>query len=126
VAAQVSGGLVRSRGQPVNIVLGGPDYGELVKWRDALQARMEANPGFFGVDSDYKETRPQMHVEIDRARAADLGVSVTEIGHTLETMTGGRRVTTFVRNGEEYDVMVQGDRATRALAQTRDTARSHA
>jgi multidrug efflux pump len=114
VAAQVSGGLVRSRGQPVNIVLGGPDYAELVKWRDALQARMEANPGFFGVDSDYKETRPQMHVEIDRARAADLGVSVTEIGHTLETMMGGRRVTTFVRNGEEYDVMVQGDRATRA------------
>jgi multidrug efflux pump len=114
VAAQVSGGLVRSRGQPINIVLGGPDYADLVKWRDALQARMESNPGFFGVDSDYKETRPQMHVEIDRARAADLGVSVTEIGHTLETMMGGRRVTTFVRNGEEYDVMVQGDRTTRA------------
>ncbi|TZF90658.1 efflux RND transporter permease subunit [Cognatilysobacter lacus] len=113
VAAQVSGGLVRSRGQPVNIVLGGPDYGELVKWRDALQARMEDNPGFFGVDSDYKETRPQMHVEVDRARAADLGVSVTEIGHALETMMGGRRVTTFVRNGEEYDVMLQGERATR-------------
>jgi len=114
VATQVSGGLVRSRGQPVNIVLGGPDYAELVKWRDALQARMERNPGFSGVDSDYKETRPQMHVEIDRARAADLGVSVTEIGHALETMMGGRRVTTFVRNGEEYDVMVQGERATRA------------
>ncbi|WP_133479734.1 efflux RND transporter permease subunit [Cognatilysobacter segetis] len=114
VAAQVSGGLVRSRGQPINIVLGGPDYADLVKWRDALQARMEQNPGFFGVDSDYKETRPQMHVEIDRARAADLGVSVTEIGHTLETMMGGRRVTTFVRNGEDYDVMVQGDRTTRA------------
>ena len=114
VAAQVSGGLVRSRGQPINIVLGGPDYAELVKWRDALQARMESNPGFFGVDSDYKETRPQMHVEIDRARAADLGVSVTEIGHTLETMMGGRRVTTFVRSGEEYDVVVQGDRTTRA------------
>ncbi|GAB6195552.1 efflux RND transporter permease subunit [Lysobacter xanthus] len=114
VAAQVSGGLVRSRGQPVNIVLGGPDYGELVKWRDALQARMERHPGFSGVDSDYKETRPQMHVQIDRARAADLGVSVQDIGHALETMMGGRRVTTFVRNGEEYDVMVQGDRAARA------------
>ncbi|AXK71157.1 AcrB/AcrD/AcrF family protein [Lysobacter sp. TY2-98] len=114
VAAQVSGGLVRSRGQPVNIVLGGPDYAQLVKWRDALQARMEQNPGFFGVDSDYKETRPQMHVEIDRGRAADLGISVTDIGHALETMMGSRRVTTFVQNGEEYDVIVQADRVARA------------
>ncbi len=113
-AAQVGGGLVRSRGQPINIVLGGPDYAELVKWRDALQARMEQNPGFFGVDSDYKETRPQMRVEIDRTRASDLGVSVTEIGHALETMMGSRRVTTFVQNGEEYDVIMQADRATRA------------
>ncbi|HZX80024.1 MAG TPA: efflux RND transporter permease subunit [Lysobacter sp.] len=113
-AAQVGGGLVRSRGQPISIVLGGPDYAELVKWRDALQARMEQNPGFFGVDSDYKETRPQMRVEIDRARAADLGVSVTEIGHALETMMGSRRVTTFVQNGEEYDVIMQADRTTRA------------
>ncbi|MGY3265650.1 efflux RND transporter permease subunit [Lysobacter sp. HA35] len=114
VAAQVSGGLVRSRGQPVNIVLGGPDYAQLVKWRDALQARMEQNPGFFGVDSDYKETRPQMHVEIDHGRAADLGVSVTDIGHALETMMGSSRVTTFVQNGEEYDVIVQADRVARA------------
>ena len=113
-AAQVGGGLVRSRGQPISIVLGGPDYAELVKWRDALQARMEQNPGFFGVDSDYKETRPQMRVEIDRARASDLGVSVTGIGHALETMMGSRRVTTFVQNGEEYDVIVQADRAARA------------
>ncbi|WP_133500640.1 efflux RND transporter permease subunit [Cognatilysobacter terrigena] len=114
VSTQVSGGLVRTRGQPVNIVLGGPDYAQLVKWRDAVQARMEQNPGLTGVDSDYKETRPQMHVEIDRSRAADLGVSVTDIGHALETMMGSSRVTTFVQNGEEYDVIVQADRVTRA------------
>ena len=40
-----------------------------------MLARMDANPGLFGPDSDYKETQPQMRVEIDRARAADLGVS---------------------------------------------------
>ena len=55
-----------------------------------------------------------MRVVIDRARAADLGVSVTEIGRTLETMMGSRRVTTFVDNGEEYDVILQADRALRA------------
>lgn len=111
---QVSGGLVRTRGQPVNIVLGGPEYAELAQWRDKLIAKMEQNPGFFSVDSDYKETRPQMRVEIDRQRAADLGVPVTDIGHALETMMGSRRVTTFVQNGEEYDVIVQSDRELRA------------
>ena len=110
---QVSGGLVRSRGQPFQMVLGGPDYAELAQWRDRMMQRMEENPGLVGVDSDYKETRPQMRVNIDRLRAADLGVSVTEIGGALETMMGSRRVTTFVDNGEEYDVMLQSGREGR-------------
>jgi multidrug efflux pump len=111
---RVGGGLVGSRGQPVQIVLGGPEYAEIAQWRDVVMQEMEQNPGFFSVDSDYKETRPQMRVHIDRQRAADLGVSVTDIGHALETMMGGRRVTTFVQDGEEYDVLVQAGRAGRA------------
>ena len=115
VLPSVRTGLTRSRGQPFQVVLGGPDYEELAQWRDILLARMADNPGLFGADSDYKETRPQMRVEIDRARAADLGVSVQEIGRTLEVMMGARRITTFVQDGQEYDVMVQAqveDRAT--------------
>ena len=107
-------GLVRGGGQPLSIVLGGPDYEELAIWRDRILARMEANPGLFGADSDYKETQPQMRVEIDHARAADLGVSAQEIGRTLETMMGGRRVTTYVDGGEEYDVVMQAQRSDRA------------
>ena len=114
VNPQVRTGLTRGGGQPFQLVLGGPEYGELAQWRDRVLARMEKNPNFFAADSDYKETRPQMRVMIDRARAADLGVSVTEIGRTLETMMGSRRVTTFVDNGEEYDVILQADRALRA------------
>jgi len=113
VRTQLQGGLVRSRGQPFQIVLGGPDYAELAQWRDKLLARMEQNPGLVGPDSDYKETRPQMRVDINRARAADLGVSVSDIGRALETMMGSRRVTTFVDDGEEYDVIVQADKAGR-------------
>ena len=114
VNPQVRTGLTRGGGQPFQLVLGGPDYAELAQWRDRVLARMEQNPDFFSADSDYKETRPQMRVEIDRVRAADLGVSVNEIGRTLETMMGSRRVTTFVDNGEEYDVMLQAGRAARA------------
>ncbi|MDZ3822761.1 MAG: efflux RND transporter permease subunit [Pseudoxanthomonas sp.] len=111
---QVRTGLVRSGGQPLQVVLGGPDYAELARWRDLLLARMAENPQLFGADSDYKETRPQLRIEIDRVRASDLGVSVAEIGRALETMMGGRRVTTFVQDGEEYDVIVQAQEADRA------------
>ncbi len=105
----VRAGLVRSRGQPLQIVLGGPTYEDLVEWRDRILPRLEDNQRLFGLDTDYKETRPQMRVAIDRGRAADLGVSVSEIGRTLETMMGSRRVTTFVEDGEEYDVVLQAD-----------------
>lgn len=114
VNPQVRSGLTRGGGQPFQIVLGGPEYAQLAQWRDRVLARIEQNPNFFAADSDYKETRPQMRVEIDRVRAADLGVSVTEIGRTLETMMGSRRVTTFVDNGEEYDVILQAERTVRA------------
>ena len=111
---RVRSGLVRSNGQPLQLVLGGPDYAELAEWRDRVLARMEQNPRLFAADSDYKETRPQLRIEIARDRAADLGVSVDEIGRTLETMMGSRRVTTYVEGGEEYDVILQADRAGRS------------
>ena len=111
--ANVPGGLVGGRGQRYQLVLGGPDYAELAQWRDRMLVRMEGNPGIQDPDSDYKETRPQMRVNINRDRAADLGVSVQEIGRTLETMMGSRQVTTYVDNGEEYDVMLQAGRENR-------------
>ena len=111
---RVRGGLVRSGGQPLSVVLGGPDYQELARWRDRMLIRMAENPGLRDPDSDYKETRPQMRVDIDFERAADLGVSTGEVGRTLETMMGSRRVTTFVEDGEEYDVMLQARRADRS------------
>lgn len=113
VRANVPGGLISSRGQRYQLVLGGPDYAEIAQWRDRMLARMRDNPGIQDPDSDYKETRPQMRVDIDRTRAADLGVSVQEIGRTLETMMGSRQVTTFVDSGEEYDVLLQADRDAR-------------
>lgn len=102
-------GLTRGGGQPVQFVLGGTDYEELARWRDAMLKGMETNPQLFSIDSDYRETQPQLRVDIDRSRAADLGVSIQEIGHTLETLFGARRITTFTMNGEEYDVIAQAE-----------------
>ena len=104
---QTRQGLVRSGGQPLQVVLQGPDYRQLVQWRDRMLARMEHNPGLYGADADYKETRPQVHVIVDQAKAADLGVTEQAIGDTLQAMLGSSRVTTFVRQGQEYDVVLQ-------------------
>ena len=97
--------------KPVQFVIGGGTYEELARWRDLLLEKIEAdNPGLTGIDWDYKETKPQLRVEIDYDRAADLGVTVGVIGRTLETMLGSRKVTTYLDAGEEYDVILEGER----------------
>jgi multidrug efflux pump len=100
---------------PVQMALGGPSYEVLAEWRDRVLARARDNPRLLNVNSDYEETRPELNIEIDRNRAADLGVSIADIGRTLETMLGARFVTTFSGAGKEYNVVVQArpeDRAT--------------
>ena len=67
------------------------------------------NPNLLGIDSDYRETKPQLEVTILRDRAADLGVSTQEINRSLETLLGSRRVTTFMLDGEEYNVVLEGE-----------------
>ncbi|MBA6389570.1 efflux RND transporter permease subunit [Colwellia sp. BRX10-3] len=95
---------------PVAFVLQGNTYEELAKWRDIIIAKAQENPNLHSIDSDYKETYPQLLVKIDHNRAFDLGVSVGDIGRTLETMLGQRRVTNFVERGEEYYVVVRGEK----------------
>ena len=105
---------IGSRGNPVQFVIGGPDYNELVKWRDILLEKAKNYPGLVDVDYDYKETMPQLHVEVDRDRANELGISASVIGTTLETMLGSKKVTTYLDRGQEYDVVLQADRFSRA------------
>ncbi len=98
--------------KPVQFVLGGSTYEELAEWRNILMEKLdENNPGLESIDSNYKETRPQIDFNVDYNRASSLGVTVQEIGQTLETMMGGRNVTTFLNKGEEYDVILEGERA---------------
>jgi multidrug efflux pump len=106
----------RGGGQPVQFVLGGSSYEELAEWRDVILEKAEQYPGLSRVQSDYKETRPQILIDIDRTRAADLGVSVEAIGRTLQTMMSERRITTYIDGGEEYDVIVQAEESQRVSA----------
>ena len=110
-------GLSRGGGNmPVQFVLGGPNYDELARWRDLVEARAAEWPGIERIDSDLKETQPQVVVRIDKNRAAALGVSVQNVGRTLSAMMSEQRVTTFVQDGEEYDVLLQAREDQRATA----------
>ncbi|MCC2616415.1 efflux RND transporter permease subunit [Aestuariibacter halophilus] len=102
--SSLGGGL----GRPVQFVLQGNTYEELVEWRDIILDKARENPGLVRLDSDYKETLPQLAINIDRERAADLGVSISDIGRTLETMLGQRRVSSYLDRGQEYDVIMEG------------------
>ena len=101
----------RGLNKPVKFVIGGPNYQELSKWRDIIMEKAKNNPNLIGFDDDYKETKPQLRVIIDHDRASEMGVSISQIGRTLETMLGSKIVTKFMRDGKEYDVVLEGVRS---------------
>ena len=110
--------------QGVQFVLGGGSYEQLVTWRDALMDHIrQTNPRLLNLESDYEENQPQLNVNIDYTRAADLGVTVSEIGRTLETLLGGRTVTRFTDQGEEYDVILEGERGSTPTPSSLDNVR---
>ncbi|MBI1359406.1 MAG: MMPL family transporter [Alphaproteobacteria bacterium] len=105
----------RGSNQPIQFVIGGPSYEILRQWRDTfLDAIRKDNPGISNIDYDYKETQQQYNVTVDYNRAADLGVTVSEIGSTMQTMMGSLRVGTFLENGREHYVIFEGDRSEQA------------
>jgi multidrug efflux pump len=90
-------------------------YSELQAMVDRMMARASENPGLANVETDLTLDKPQLSVRINRNKAADMGIGVATLGRTLETMLGGRQVTRFEQDGEQYDVIVQvadPDRAT--------------
>jgi multidrug efflux pump len=105
--------LGRGRGQPLNFVIAGSTYPDLARARDRIFAAARGNPGILNLDSDYKETKPQLLIDVDTARAGDLGVSVDDVSQALQTLMGSRRVSTYVDRGEEYSVVLQAEDAGR-------------
>ena len=104
-----------SRSRPLSfVVTTSESYDELARHTEQLLDAMRQHPGFISPDTDLKLTLPELAVEVDRDRAADLGVAVEVIGRTLETMLGGRQVTRYKQDAEQYDVIVQVDAASRA------------
>ncbi|OYX72704.1 MAG: multidrug transporter AcrB [Caulobacter sp. 32-67-35] len=94
-------------GNSVDLIAVGNDYVELANWLKPILAEAQANPGLSRPRIDYEPTSPRLSVQIDRDKAGTLGVSAQSIGRALETMFGSRRATTYIKNGQEYDVILQ-------------------
>jgi multidrug efflux pump len=96
------------RERAINYVLvSGDTYPNMSGVAQKFIAEMQKNPGIVQPDSDLQLNKPEIFMDVDRARAADLGVSVDVVARTVETMLGGRAVTRYKRDAEQYDVLVQ-------------------
>ena len=96
------------RERAINFVLVSSDsYANMARAAQAMITEMQKNPGIVQPDSDLQLNKPEIFIDVDRARAADVGVAVDTVARTIETMLGGRVVTRYKRDADQYDVLVQ-------------------
>jgi hydrophobe/amphiphile efflux-1 (HAE1) family protein len=100
-------GFTAQRGFPVEFSVRGRDWSELSRITSEITARMRSSDLFQDVDTDYLAGMPELQVSPDRDRAAAMGVSMAEIGRTLNVLVGGVRAGTYEDRGRRYDVRVR-------------------
>jgi len=102
---------IRSGGieSPVQFVILGNTYNQLIEWKKTIKREARKNPGLSSIQDDFDLNKPQLNVKINQKKAADLGVSTEDIGRTIETIFGSKRVTRFTQDGKEYSIILQGD-----------------
>ncbi len=109
------------RERPINyVIVTGDSYENLARVVRQFQDKLAQNPGFVQVDTDLRLNKPEIRMDVDRERAADMGVTVDAIARTVETMLGGRTVTRYKRDGEQYDVIVQTESSNRSTPEDID------
>jgi multidrug efflux pump len=91
------------------VVVTSDSYENLARAAQQILAEMAKNPNIVQPDIDLRLNKPELFIRVDRDRAADAGVSVDQVARTVETMLGGRQVTRYKRDAEQYDVIVQTD-----------------
>ena len=94
---------------PVQFVILGNTYEQLIEWKNIIKKEARKNPGLTSIQDDFDLNKPQLNVKIDQKKAADLGVSTEDIGRTIETIFGSKSVTRFTQDGKEYSIILQGD-----------------
>ncbi len=91
----------------VQYFIQGPDLDKLARYSDALLAKMKSMPQLADADTTLRSGKPEVRLEIDRARAADMGVSVAAIEEALNTLVAGQVASSFNAGEDQYDVRVR-------------------
>ncbi|MEO8020228.1 efflux RND transporter permease subunit [Polaromonas sp.] len=103
------------RERPLNFVIQTSDsYENLNLVVEQMLAEIAKNPGIQSPISDLRLNKPELRIDMNREKAADLGVSVEVVAKAIETMLGGRNVTRYKRDAEQYDVIVQTEASGRS------------
>ena len=93
--------------KPLQMVIYGTSYEELENLSNDVINDLRRNPNLSRIESDYGKNKPEVKLITNKLRANDLGVSIETIGKTLETLYGGKKVTTFNKMGKEYPIILQ-------------------
>ncbi len=97
----------------VQFFIQGPDLDKLAQYSGALFEKMKSMPGVADADTTLRSGKPEVRVEIDRARAADLGVSVIDIEDAINTLVAGQVASTFNSGDDQFDVRVRASEGFR-------------
>jgi multidrug efflux pump len=101
------------RGQPIQYVIQAQNFDKLKEYLPLVLEKAQASPKLEGVDANLKFTKPEIRVEIDREKAQSLGVSIQDVGQTLQLGLSGRRFGYYLQDGKQYQVIGQIDRTDR-------------
>jgi len=109
------------RSRPLNFVVQTSEsYEDLHAAVSRILAEVAKNPGILSPDVDLRLNKPELRISVNRERAADLGVNVDVVSRAIETMLGGRTVTRYKRDAEQFDVIVQTEGGSRSTPQDID------
>ncbi|MCF8041378.1 MAG: efflux RND transporter permease subunit [Desulfarculaceae bacterium] len=106
-----------SRNEDIQFVIQGPEIDKIDKYSQELMERLEKTPGYVGITRNLEIGKPEVRVKIDRARAADAGVSVREVANAVAALLGGVKTVDFREGGKSYDVRVRLMEDQRVLPQ---------
>ena len=113
--ANIGGG--GSQNADIQFVINGPDLQKLDTYSKQLVARVRQMKGVVDVDTSLNAGKPEVSVQVDRPKAADMGVQIADAAEALRLLVGGDQVTTYNEGGEQYEVHLRAQAADRSTQQ---------
>ncbi|MBW2040248.1 MAG: efflux RND transporter permease subunit [Deltaproteobacteria bacterium] len=99
--------ILMGAGKPISLEVMGHDLEQLSAFALKVKRTLERIPGAVDVSLDYDPGKPEIHIRIDRERAASLGLTVNQIAETMRTNFYGHEAAKFLEAGSEYDIFLR-------------------